>query len=73
LRVTVKTSAKGTVAIRGRGLEPTSKTVASGTHLLRVPLTAAGRRLKRRDGTTRLRATLKVGTATVGATAAVRL
>jgi hypothetical protein len=73
LQVTVKTSAKGTVALSGRGLRPTSKTVASGTHRLRAPLTAGGRRLKRLHGTTRLKATLKVGTATVSATVAVRL
>jgi hypothetical protein len=73
LQVTVKTSAKGTVTITGRGLKPTSRSVADGAHLLRVPLTAAGRALERVRATTRLKATLKVGTATVSATVAVRL
>jgi hypothetical protein len=71
--VTVKTSQKGTVTITGAGLRSATKTVVAGVNRLSLPLTSAGRRTKRRHGTTRLKATLKVGTSAASATRTVRL
>jgi hypothetical protein len=71
--VTVKTSQKGTVTITGAGLRSATKTVVAGVNRLSLPLTSAGRRTKRRHGTTRLKATLKVGTTAASATRTVRL
>jgi hypothetical protein len=71
--VTVKTSEKGTVTISGSGLRTATKAVVAGVNRLSVPLTSAGKRTKRRHGTTKLQATLKVGTSVGSATRTVRL
>jgi hypothetical protein len=71
--VTVKTSQKGTVTVSGAGLRSATKAVVAGVNRLSLPLTSAGRRTKRRHGTTKLKATLKVGTSAASATRTVRL
>src|SRR5262249_49387678 len=47
LLVTVSTSTAGKVRISGRGLRTTTKTVAAGTHQIRVILTKAGRSMRK--------------------------
>jgi hypothetical protein len=71
--VTVKTSQNGTVTITGAGLRSATKTVVAGVNRLSLPLTSAGKRTKRRHGTTKLKATLKVGTSAASTTRTVRL
>jgi hypothetical protein len=71
--VTVKTSQDGTVTITGAGLRSATKTVVAGVNRLSLPLTSAGKRTKRRHGTTNLKATLKVGASAASTTRTVRL
>jgi hypothetical protein len=73
LQVTVKTSEPGSVTVSGAGLRTTTKTLAAGVNRLSLPLTSAGKRTKRHHGTTKIKATLKVGAATPSTTMTVRL
>ena len=74
LVLTVKTSAKGTVKITGTGLKATKKSLAAGTHRVRVPLTKAGRSMRRHRKRVNVHVTLAVaGNPTVAKSASVRL
>jgi hypothetical protein len=61
------------VTVAGSGLRTATKTVVAGVSRLSLPLTAAGKRAKRRHATTKLSVTLKVGTSVGSATRTVRL
>ena len=74
LLVTVKASAKGTVKITGTGLRTTKKAIASGTHQIRVPLTKAGKSLRRHRKRSNVHISLAVsGNPTVAKSTSVRL
>ncbi len=68
LLVTVKTSAKGKVRLSGVGLKTTVKTLAAGTHQVRVALTGRGRSLQARGKSTKVTVGLTVGKQQVRAT-----
>jgi hypothetical protein len=71
--VTVSTTVKGLVTITGAGLRRTSKTLAAGSHTLKVPLTAKGRAARKRHHKIKIKAALKVGKKTVSKTASLKL
>jgi hypothetical protein len=71
--VTVSTTVKGLVTITGAGLRKTSKTLAAGSHTLKVPLTAEGRAARKRGRTINIKAALKAGKKTVSKTASLKL
>jgi hypothetical protein len=73
LLVTVNTSAAGTVRVSGRGLKTTAKKLAAGTHRVRVPLTKAGRTMRRHHKKTTVHISLVVGKQAVAKATAVRL
>jgi len=74
LSLTLKTSSKGTVKISGRGLKTTKKSLAAGTHVIRVPLTKAGRSMRAHHKKTSVKVSLTVGKQAVVAKAtSVRL
>jgi hypothetical protein len=74
LLVTVRTSAKGTVQISGKGLSTTIKEgLKAGTHQIKVKLTKAGRKAGEHRKRTRLRVSLTVGKQTVAKTISVKL
>jgi hypothetical protein len=61
LLVTVSASAAGKVRISGRGLKKTTKTVAAGTHQIRVPLTNRGRSMHKHHKKTTVHVSLISG------------
>jgi len=73
LFVTVSTTVKGVVTISGAGLRKTSKTLAAGSHTLKVPLTAKGRAARKHRQKIKIHASLKVGRKTVSKTASLKL
>ncbi len=71
--VTVKLGQQGTVKIAGRGLRTTTKRgVKAGTHLITVPLTAAGRAARSHHVKLKIHASLTVSGKTGTATRSVR-
>jgi hypothetical protein len=74
LLVTVRTGVTGTVRISGRGLKTTSKkNLAAGTHQIRVPLTKAGRSMRKHRKKTTVHVSLTVGKQADAKATAVRL
>jgi uncharacterized repeat protein (TIGR01451 family) len=73
LVVTVKTTGKGTVRISGMGLKTTSKSLAAGTHTIRVALTKGGRSMRTRHKKVVLRVKLTVGKQVVAKSTTVKL
>jgi hypothetical protein len=73
LLVTVSTSAAGKVKVSGRGLRTTTKSVAAGTHQIRVPLTKAGRQMRKHHRKTTVHVSLLVGKQAVAKATSVRL
>jgi hypothetical protein len=74
LLVTVRTSAKGSVQISGKGLTTTIKEgLKAGTYQIKVKLTKAGRKAGAHRKKTRLRVSLTVGKQTVAKTTIVKL
>jgi hypothetical protein len=74
LLVTVKTGGTGTVRISGRGLKTTAKkNLAAGTHQIRVPLTKAGRSMRKHHRKTTVHVSLTVGKQADAKATAVRL
>jgi hypothetical protein len=71
--VTVATTARGLVTITGVGLRKTSKTLAAGSHTLKVPLTARGRAVRNHRRRIKIKAALKVDRKTVLKTASLKL
>ena len=65
LLVKVKTSESGTVTVTGAGLKKTTKTLAAGTHTLKVPVS---KKAQAKHQKTRLTVSLKVGDKTASAT-----
>jgi hypothetical protein len=61
LLVTVSASAAGKVRISGRGLKTTTKTVAAGTHQIRVTLTNRGRSMHKHHKKTTMHVSLISG------------
>jgi hypothetical protein len=73
LAVTVTTTTEGTITITGHGLETARTTVAAGTHILTVPLSAAGEAMSLRHTIARIRARLRSGSRTATTTTNARL
>ena len=73
LLVTVKTGVTGSVRISGRGLKTTKKSVAAGTHQIRVPLTKAGRSMRKHHRKATVRVSLTAGKQADAKTIVVRL
>ena len=74
LLVTVKTSAKGTVKMSGKGLKTTAKkNLAAGSHRIRVPLTKRGHVMQRHHKKTTIHVRLTVGKQAVTKAKAVGL
>jgi hypothetical protein len=73
LLVTVKTTAKGTVKISGKGLKTTTKKLNAGTYNIRVALTKVGRSLRKHRKKISVRVGLTVGKQVVAKATTVRL
>ncbi len=71
--LTLKTSQKGAVTVSGRDVKRIRRALAAGTHKLQVPLSKAGRKLKRSHARIRIRIALKVGRHTSVKTVLMRL
>jgi hypothetical protein len=61
------------VTITGAGLRKTSKTLAAGSHTLKVALTAKGRAARKHRRKIKIKAALKVDKKTVSKTATLKL
>jgi hypothetical protein len=74
LLVTVKTSAKGTVRVTGNGLKRTiKKNLAAGRHQIRVPLSKAGRNMRKHRKRTTVHVSLTAGGQSVAKATRLRL
>ena len=73
LLVTVNTSSKGTVTLRGEGLQKLSKTLGAGVHSLRLALTKSGEVLSRHPQTIKLSARLETTAKTVSSSKDIEL
>ncbi|THD79797.1 MAG: hypothetical protein E7812_08720 [Phenylobacterium sp.] len=71
--LSVTTSQVGSVTITGRGLKTVKKTLTAGKHRVEVPLTAAGKSVRRRHGNTKLRISVKSAAGTASKTFSLKL
>jgi hypothetical protein len=62
--VTVSLTAAGKVTLSGKGLKTTHKSLSAGAHQVKVPLTRAGKKLKRHHTSVKVKVTLSSGGST---------
>jgi hypothetical protein len=71
--LTIKASTAGTVTITGRGLKTSVKTLAAGSHQVKIALTRAGRAERKHAKRIKLSVTLKTTGKTVSSVRAIKL
>ena len=71
--VTVQLSAAGKVTLSGKGLKTTHKTLGAGRHKVKVPLTKAGKQLKRHHKSVKVKVTLSSGGSTSSSSLSLKL
>jgi hypothetical protein len=70
---TVTTSQKGTVTVTGKGLKSVKKTLAAGTHQLKLALTKTGKTARKHHRKVTLKAGIKSSTGSASATKTLEL
>jgi len=71
--VSVTTSQNGTVSVTGKGLESVKKTLAAGTHQLKLALTKTGKTALKHHGKVKLSASVKSSTGSASTTKTLKL